>query len=53
MLHEYMKLVPQNIQVTFTDIHSSPTLGESVSVYLERPRSKALIGKNMYCLSAI
>gem|GEM_PF-4116463 len=32
MQHEYMKLVPQNINVTFTDIHISPTKGESICV---------------------
>ena len=37
MRHEYMKLVPQNITVTFTDIHESPSSGESLSVCLERP----------------
>ncbi len=40
--HEYMKLVPQNIIVTFTDIHISPTKGESISVYLERPTERGL-----------
>ena len=37
MRHDYLKLIPQNITVTFTDIHVSPTSGESISVYLERP----------------
>lgn len=37
IMHEYMRIVPQNINVTFTDIHISPTKGESISVYLERP----------------
>ena len=37
MRHEYLKLVPQNITVTFTDIHESPSFGESINVYLERP----------------
>ena len=37
MRHEYMKLVPKNITVTFTNIHSSPSVGESIHVYLERP----------------
>ena len=40
MQHEYMKLVPQNINVTFTDIHVSSTKGESINVYLERPTER-------------
>ena len=37
MRHEYLKLVPENIPVTFTDIHSSKRQGESITVHLERP----------------
>lgn len=37
MVHEYCKIVPKNITVTFTDIHSSKTMGESITVRLERP----------------
>ena len=40
MRHEYMKLVPQNINVTFTDIHNSPSSGESITVHLERPTER-------------
>lgn len=37
MRHEYLKLVPENIFVTFTDIHFSERQGESITVHLERP----------------
>ena len=37
MRHEYLKLVPENISVTFTDIYFSPRTGESITVHLERP----------------
>ena len=37
MRHEYLKLVPENITVTFTDIHFSKRMGESITVHLERP----------------
>ena len=37
MRHEYLKLIPENISVTFTDIHFSPRTGESIIVHLERP----------------
>ena len=37
MRHEYLKLVPENITVTFTDIHFSKRQGESITVHLERP----------------
>ena len=37
MRHEYLKLVPENISVTFTDIHYSKRQGESIIVHLERP----------------
>ena len=40
MQHEYVKIIPQNINVTFTDIHISPTKGESINVYLERPTER-------------
>ena len=38
MIHEYCKILPdtENIIVTFTDIHSSPTRGESITVRFER-----------------
>ena len=32
MRHEYLKLVPENISVTFTDIHFSKRTGESITV---------------------
>ena len=35
--HEYLKLVLENISVTFTDIHFSKRTGESITVHLERP----------------
>ena len=37
MRHEYLKLVPENITVTFSDIHFSKRMGESIIVHLERP----------------
>ena len=37
MRHEYLKIVPDNISVTFTDIHESKTTGENITVHLERP----------------
>ena len=37
MVHEYCKIVYANITVTFTDIHSSSTMGESITVHFERP----------------
>lgn len=37
MRHEYLKLVPEDITVTFTDIHFSERQGESITVHLERP----------------
>ena len=40
MRHKYLKLVPQNITVTFTDIHVSPLSGENMSVYFERPSER-------------
>ncbi|MBR4695448.1 MAG: hypothetical protein IKO94_05145 [Selenomonadaceae bacterium] len=40
MQHEYVKIVPQNITVTFTDIHDSPSTGESINVCLERPTER-------------
>ncbi len=36
MKHEYLKIVPQNIIVTFSDIHVSPLSGEIITVHLER-----------------
>ena len=38
MVHEYCKILSdtENIVVTFTDIHSSPTRGESITVRFER-----------------
>ena len=40
MRHEYVTLVPQNISITFTDIHHSPSSGESIVVHLERPTER-------------
>lgn len=40
MWHEYVKLVPENITVTFSDIHDSDRMGESITVRLERPGSR-------------
>ena len=37
MRHEYLKIVPDNISVTFTDIHESKITGENITVHLERP----------------
>lgn len=37
MRHEYVKIVQENITVTFTDIHFSERQGESITVHLERP----------------
>ena len=38
VVHEYCKILPdtENIVVTFTDIHFSPTRGESITVRFEQ-----------------
>lgn len=40
MRHEYLKITPKDIMVTFGDIHDSPTRGESICVRLERPAGR-------------
>lgn len=35
-----MKITPKDIMVTFSDIHVSPTCGESICVRLERPTER-------------
>ena len=53
MRHEYLKIVPDNIAVTFTDIHESKTMGENITVHLERPNQNGFdIAESFRCVTA-
>ncbi len=50
MKHEYIKLVRENIIVTFSDIHYSKRQGESITVHLERPNDNGYFDIAEYVL---